>query len=156
MNIPKVTLRVVGVVSIALALLGFFYNGTTITADFSQLQNEHDIPFFYPAFYVMSAVCLTCFVLLLVFGIKFFQLKPQAVPLFVLLLVFEVLYFLAIGPMWLLPSIGGSIAAASGVANGGLMFQAFILFPIWSIPASLWARRRLSDPRLEPSPAYTQ
>lgn len=128
---------------------GLFYNGSSLSVDFSQFHDEQELPFFYPAFYTMSAICILCFLLLLALGVQLIRMKSGAVSLFVLLLIFEVLYTLAIGPMWLLPSVGRSIGAATGVANGGMMFQAFVLFPIWAIPASLWARRKLSESRLE-------
>jgi len=149
MKLPKAILRGVGMVSILLALLGLFYNGLSLSANFSQFHDDRDVPFFYPAFYTMSAICILCFVLLLVLGIQFIRIKLGAVRVFVFLVVFEVLYILAIGPMWLLPSVGHSIAAATGVANGGMMFQAFILFPVWAIPASLWAARKLSGSNLK-------
>ena len=150
MKLPKAILRGIGMVSILLALVGLFYNATTISTDFSRFHDDRDVAFFYPAFYTMSAISISSFVLLLVLGIQFLRIKPGVVRVFVLLLVFEVLYMLAIGPMLFLLSGGRSIGGATALANGGMMFQAFILFPIWAIPASLWAGRKLSESNLEP------
>jgi len=68
MKLPKTIFRGIGVVSILMAVLGLFYNATTISADFSPFHDDRDVPFFYAAFYTMSAICISSFVLLLVLG----------------------------------------------------------------------------------------
>jgi len=129
MKKTRVALIAVGLVSIAMAAAGLWYNLTTIFTDFGEFLQEQDIPHFYPAFYTMSAICIACYIALWICGIQFVRLRTELLGLFTGVVVFEVLYFVSIGAMWLIPKIGMSVAAATGVANGGLMFQAFILFP---------------------------
>lgn len=61
-------------------------------------------------------------------------------------LLFEIGYFVLVGMSWQLPDFGESIAGASGVANGGMMAQFFILLPLWGPPAVLWIKRRHDAP----------
>ena len=76
---------------------------------------------------------------------QFVRLRTSLLKLFIGVIIFELAYFCSIGTMWLIPPIGMSIGAATGVANGGLMFQAFILFPFWAPLLASWATRRLSE-----------
>jgi hypothetical protein len=132
------------VFSIILATVGFWYNFSSLSASFSSLVKEQDIPYFYPAFYTMSVICIACYVVLLLCGIQFVRLRAGVFPVFVGILIFEVIYFFSIGFLWVIPYIGKSIAAATGVANGGLMFQAFVLFPLWAPFLAGWAAKRIS------------
>ncbi len=136
----------VGVASVVMASVGLWYNLTTLFTDFSSLMQEHDIPHFYPAFYTMSAICIGCYLVLLTCGIQFIRLRTRLLGLFIGIIIFEVVYFFSIGTMWLIPKVGMSVGAATGVANGGLMFQAFILFPLWAPFLAGWAHKRLIAP----------
>ena len=145
MRIARVALGFVGAVAIVLALCGFAYNFSTIRVDYSNAFG-HDIdPYFYHAFYTMSAICLACYTLLLYIGVQMIRGKTDVTRLLVLLIAFEVLYFFAIGSLWLLPDYGMSIGGATGVANGGLMIQVFSLFPLWAPPVAFIASRILKD-----------
>jgi len=133
----------VGIVSIAVAAIGLLYNMISLFTDFSDLVQEQGTVHFYPAFYTMSVICIACYIALLTCGVQFVRLRTNLLKLFVGVIIFEIVYFFSIGPMWLIPKIGMSVAAASGVANGGLMFQAFILFPLWAPFLAVWAARRI-------------
>ncbi len=145
MSLARAALIGVGVVSIVLSILGLIYNFGTLGADFSGLHQQVDAPFFYSAFYIMSAICILCYFALLYIGVQFIRGKTNVVRLLILVLVFEILYSFAIGSLWLLPDYGMSIAAATGVANGGLMFQAFVLFPLWAPLVAFVASRSLQS-----------
>jgi hypothetical protein len=143
MTFARIALATVGVVSILMSLLGFWYNGHSLSADFSQLQHQQDFPHFYPAFYTMTAICVLFYLLLLYIGVQFIRGDTGHVRLFTLVLIAEILYFFAVGVLWLLPEYGRSIAAATGVANGGLSFQAFVFFPIWAPLTAYFASRSI-------------
>lgn len=142
----RIAMMVVGAVSMAAAVMGLWYNASTLFADFSDLTRELDIPYFYPAFYIMSGLCLLCYISLLICGLQFLRSRANLFRLFVGTVIFEVLYFFAIGILWMIPGIGMSVGAATGVANGGLTFQAVILFPLWAPFLAGWARKRISEP----------
>jgi len=55
-----------------------------------------------------------------------------------------------------MPEIGHSVGAASGVANGGLMFQLIILFPIWGGILGFWTKRKSRSPRGQSNVSITQ
>jgi len=148
MKTGKVVLIVIGIISIVLGILGLWYNTKTFSASFSDLTEEHEIPYFYPAFYIMSTVCICCFLALIMSGIQFVRLKTNFLKIFIGILVFEVIYFFSIGLFWLIPNIGISIGAATGVANGGLTFQAVILFPLWAPFLARFASKRIANNNL--------
>lgn len=145
----KNILRLIGAIAIICAAFGLYYNGSSIVVSFSgaftEGESRHDTPYFYPAFYIMSAICILCYSLLIVFGVQFIRGRAFRVEWFITLVLFEIVYFFSIGMLWLVPGIGMSVAAATGVANGGLMVQFLILFPLWAPLLAFWAQRRLRD-----------
>jgi hypothetical protein len=140
-NIPAI---IVGVFAILTALFGLYYNATSLMVAFrgafDQVVKQDDEPYFYPAFYIMSVVCLLCYVALVVCGFDLVRCRLRWSGLAIFILLLEVGYFFAVGSLWFEPTIGGSVAAATGVANGGLMAQFVILFPLWG-PLTLWWAR---------------
>jgi hypothetical protein len=94
----------------------------------------------------MSAICIVCFIILLLCGVQFIRLRSGIFPLFIGVLIFEVVYVFSIGITWLIPKIGPSIAAATGTANGGLTCQLLILFPFWAPFLAGWALNKISKP----------
>jgi hypothetical protein len=93
----------------------------------------------------MSAICIACYISLFVCGVQFIRLRTRILKFFIGVIIFEVMYIPAIGLTWLIPKVGMSIGAATGVANGGMMFQAFILFPLWAPLLAGWASGRLRE-----------
>lgn len=75
---------------------------------------------------------------MIVCAIDLLRFRLRTGRLLAFVLVFEVGYFFAVGSMWREPTVGSSIAAATGIANGGLMVQFLILFPVWG-PTAMWA-----------------
>jgi len=153
MNIrPKALMVVIAVVALLTALFGLYYNGismfTAIIGGFSDLTTQHGLSHFYPAFYTMSAVCILCYALLLTCSIALLRSRLRWSRLLTGVLIFEVVYFFVVAVLLKAPTIGLSIAAAMGVANGGLMVQFIILFPLWAPFALRWASRRLENETL--------
>jgi hypothetical protein len=141
------TLIVIGIVAIICATLGLLYNFSGRWTIFSGERPafDKDQPYFWPAYCIMTVICIVCYLSLLVVGIQFIRGKVGWVTPFISLLVFEVLYFFSVAFLWTMPGIGGSVAGASGVANGGLMFQFIILFPLWGGIIAYRARRRFEQ-----------
>jgi hypothetical protein len=142
-NIPSI---VVGVFLLLTAAVGLYYNATsTISAfrgDFDPMLKKDDLPYFYHAFFTMSAICIFCYVVLLVCAVDLVRSRLRWSRLVTLILILEVGYFFAVGSLWLEPTIGHSVAAATGVANGGLMAQFIILLPLWGPLLLWWANSR--------------
>jgi hypothetical protein len=147
--IPKALMVVTAVVALLAALLGLWYNGTTmliaIRGGFSKTIKEPGLSHFYPAFYTMSAICVVCYLLLLACGIALLRSRVRWSQLLTGVLIFEVVYVFVVAALWMAPTIGRSVAAATGLANGGLMAQFIILFPLWAPLALWWAGRRLES-----------
>jgi hypothetical protein len=146
MTLPRVALVLVGVVSIIVALMGLWYNLSALDADFSTVIGQLDLPYFYPAFYIMSAICVTCYFLLLYVGVQLIRGSTTVFRLLLLVVLFEILYFFSIGILWNWPEYGLSIAGATGVANGGLMIQGVVLFPIWAPLVAWFASKKMREP----------
>lgn len=145
----RIAAVVLGIVSILCATLGLFYNACSIypilSGAFQMLIDDEKLAHFYPVFYIMSAVCVACYLILFFCGVEFLRSRFRFTWLFVAVLAFEVIYFFSIGACWLLPDLGHSIGAATGIANGGLMFQFMILFPLWGAVLALWTKRRFEE-----------
>jgi glucan phosphoethanolaminetransferase (alkaline phosphatase superfamily) len=146
-KLPRISVIGVGVVGGLAAVLGLLYNFTSLTAVLnggpSDLVEQHGLTYFYPAFYVMSCICIACYILLLLCVADLLRVRFRRLWLFTGVLVFEVVYFFSVGMSWLIPSVGMSIGAATGVANGGLTVQFLILFPLWAPIVVWWARMKL-------------
>jgi hypothetical protein len=142
-NFPSI---LVGVVLVIAAGLGLLYNAMTLNAAwagaFAQLSSDENLPYFYHALGLMSAFCILCYLTLIVCGIDLVRSRLRWSRLVTLILILEVGYFFAVGSLWLEPTIGHSVAAATGVANGGLMVQFAILLPLWAPLVLWWARSR--------------
>lgn len=139
-NIPAI---VVGVFAVITTLFGIYYNAVSILAAVrGRFEPVDDVPYFYAAFYTMSGICVLCYVCLLVCGIDLVRSRLRWWRLVALILIFEVVYFFMVGWLWLEPTIGRSVAAATGVANGGLMAQFAILLPLWAPILLWWAKSR--------------
>jgi hypothetical protein len=142
----------IGIVTIICAALGLLYNAqgfmVSLTGGFADVVREHRMIWFYPAFYTMSAICIACYVVLLWAGYCLTRQRFSTSGLLISVWLFEIGYFLALGMSWRVPSLGESIAGATGVANGGMMVQFSILLPLWGPPAVFWLRRRHGAPRV--------
>ena len=145
----SIVLKAIGCVAILCAVLGLFYNFTSFSTlaakPAGSLPNEDKVPYFYPAFHTMSAICVCFYGALLFFGVEFLRGRTGHLKKFTALLIVEVAYYFLVGLLWLVPGIGMSVAAATGVANGGLVVQLIILFPLWAPFAAIWAKKRLPE-----------
>ena len=146
-NNPERVLIAVGIASMVFSLLGLFHNSMTLFVDYSpivkELGQEYNLSNFYVVFYIMSAICITFYVVLFISGIQLIRRRTYWVFVLLLTVIFEIIYFIAVRVLSCDPDYGNSIAAATGISSGGLMFQAFGLFPIWAPIIAFWARRKM-------------
>ena len=144
-NIARIVLRVVGVVVLVCAGFGLLYNGASFYAvaagALDTVQNEKPMPYLYQAFYVLSAACVACYIALAVCGVQFLRLSTSLIWLFVGVFLVEAIMWFATGRLWSHPTYGFSVAAATGISQGGLVPQFFILLPLWA-PVVVWLARR--------------
>jgi hypothetical protein len=91
----------------------------------------------------MSVICVGFYMLLLASGVQLIRKKTNWAFVLLAIVVLEIAYFLVVGWLWAHPPNRVSIAAASGVSSGGLMYQIYVVFPIWGPLLALWARRRI-------------
>jgi hypothetical protein len=143
MKSARAIMITVGIISILMATAGLWYNLMSLSGVLSHHVEDPEVPYFFPAYYAMSAICICCYIVLLICGIQFVRLRTGLLGLFVGTVIFEVAYFFSISILWLAPGIGRSVAAATGVANGGIMIQFIILFPLWAPFLAGWAARRI-------------
>ena len=144
-NWPIITIRIVGVVCILLAISGYWYTYSTFVALKDQ-PLDPESPYFKNAYFIMASVCLVFYTLLLILGSQFLLLILKYKYIFIGLLIVEILYFLSIGLIWRIDNqqIISSIASATGVANGGLMFQVITGFILWAPILLLWSSKKLN------------
>ena len=143
---PDRALMIVGASSLVFALLGFWYNSTTLFLDFTpllaELNKEGDFSNFYNVFYLMSGICLGFYIALFASGVQLLRKNAAWVVVLLCVIGLEAIYFLLLGLLWSRSTQAHTIAAASGVSSGGLMVQVFTLFPIWAPIVAIWAKRR--------------
>lgn len=152
MKLPNTTPRqfvFIGIVSIIVSILGFSYNIYIFTTDISELNTkivpDFDMAYFKVAFYAMSAVCIAIFTALTITGIQLIRGKSLWAYALLAIMLFEVAYYVVIGQLLPHPVYGESINSATGIANGGLMVQLFILFPLWAPIMAVWTRINFSN-----------
>jgi hypothetical protein len=137
------------VLALLSAAFGLWYNAMTFSTIYSDVAIESNVteptPFFRQAFYVMSAICVACYLALAWCGVQFLRLSTMWWWLFAVIGTVELLFLPVVGRLWLHPEWGMSIGAASGVASGGLVPQLLVLFPIWG-PFAVWFARRSLRP----------
>lgn len=143
---------IVGGMTVVAMTVGLLFNAsvlwTVLSGGFDAFQSELDVPYFREAFFVMWTIGVACLVTLAVCGIDFLRSNLRWARLATMVFLFEIGYIFAIGSLWMLPDYGMSIAAATGVANTGLMVQFFILLPLWG-PLMLWWARRTEQRSLK-------
>ena len=146
---PLIVLKIVGVFSIICALLGLYYNvsglvGHLQVSSASSAEAHRDMPYFQPAYYAMSFICVVSYVLLFVFGLNFIRCRIAHFWPFTILPAFEFIYLFLVSMLWLVPELGKSVAGATGIANGGMMVQFIVFFPLWAPLLVFWARRKIN------------
>lgn len=152
-TLPIVLLRVTGGFAVLFSAIGLCSTAISLTLQVwaastsGELAREllNDAPHFYPAYYTMSSISIVCCVLLAIFGIQFLRGNPNRAMGFTYLMIFEIAYWLSIILTSLVADFGMSVAAAAGVANGGVLNQFFILFPLWAPIIALRNRKILRD-----------
>ena len=150
---PTRTLIAVGIACLLMATAGIWYNSEYLAVDYSDALEEilveepkyegDDLSHFHTIFYILSGLCLAFYILLAVTGIQLIRLKTNWVFVLLCVVIVEVVYFMILSRLWMIPEYGRSIAAATGVSSGGLVFQGITLFPIWAPLAAFWARHRM-------------
>ena len=143
-----ILLRAVGIVAILLAAGGVLYTATSLytvaSGGIDELAIEARTPYVHSAFYAMATICLFFYAVVLVCGVQFIRLRSSLWWLFTAVLVAEVVFYFLVGWLWSHPTLGDSIAGASGISSGGLVYQFLLLFPLWA-PIVVWfAHRTLS------------
>ena len=142
---PELAMMLTGGASIAFALLGLWYNSSTIFDGYFKFgTQEPESEEFYAIFYFMSSICLGFFLALVVTGVQLIRRKIGWAFGLLAVVVLECMYVLAVGSMWRHPTLGHNIAAASGISSGGLSFQLLALFPLWGPAIALWSRAKLA------------
>ncbi|MCC9658823.1 hypothetical protein [Rhodopirellula halodulae] len=138
--------RVVASVVCVTSALGLLYNFSSIPSLLSRDDSTWTAPpYFEPAYSTMSFFCTSFYTCLIYYSTRLWTGRYGASRAITCLLAAEVGYFFASSFLWVTPTIGRGVAAATGVANGGLMVQFLILLPLWA--PIVFASFRLYDQR---------
>jgi len=140
-----IVLRAVGIIAVLLAVGGVLYTAaslyTVASGGIDHLAIEAGTPYVRSAFYVMASICMFFYAAVLICGVQFIRLRSSLWWLFSAVLVAEVVFHFLVGWLWSHPTLGDSIAGASGISSGGLVLQFFVLFPLWA-PIVVWLAHR--------------
>jgi hypothetical protein len=141
----RAALRLVGTVVIACAVLGLLYNGAGLQAVASGALEEAAVagsyPYLYHFYFLFSAICIGCFIALVICGLRLVRLVLSPIWPFVVVLAIECGIVFLTGRLWSHGEYGPSAAAATGIAQGGLMPQFAIFLPLWA-PLVAWIAGR--------------
>lgn len=135
-------MRILASACYLMAALGIFYTlGVGYFVALGPAHVDADTPHFQQAYFTMVSICLAFYVLLIYFGVQFWRLRTETRFWFLGFLIAELAYFLVVGALWRLEDerVALSIAAATGLANGGLVVQGTSLFPVWATAVVFWA-----------------
>lgn len=128
--------RCVAVAVLVSASLGLLYNLSSMPNILSRDRVVWVTPqYFDVAYWTMSLICIAFYAGLICYALRLWGGLPGSARAITCLLAGEVAYFFGISLLWLMPTIGLGVGAATGVANGGLMVQFLVLLPLW-VPAA--------------------
>ncbi len=129
-------LMIVGGTGLALSVLGLLLNAITLVVTLARPRPPKErrrFPYFLPAFLVMLTVSTALQVALVVISVRLWQGESASAWTLATWTAAAFLYTQCIAPLTRLCSrrLAMSIAAATGVANLGLMVHVLTAFPIW-------------------------
>lgn len=150
-RLPHYALHFVGSVSVVLAGVGLWHNMSLLSAP---VLPEPGMLYLPHAFYAMSAICIACYLALLLIGVQFIRLRTSWFKPFVWLIVFEVVYFFGIGMYLSDTNWFGSVWTRVAVAHGAMSFQLITLFVLWGPLLARWATKRIDTPEDSDSSPY--
>ena|SRR5947207_2747519 len=151
MRIWEQLLRVVGAMSMALSIWGFY-----LLIDGLQQQLRHPVsipqaPLFRHFFFAMNAVDLVLLLAMVLVAVGLLSARRRSVALYTWLYGVLVLYTFAPGLLWG-TSLGTSVAAASGLGDMGLSPLLFVpapfVYPIITVVLVNVAAHRLAYDRV--------
>jgi hypothetical protein len=147
-SFAKALIVSIGIVAILTGSLGIRYVVPSIqhalNGAFDDLVMKDGIRYFYPVFFISAGFCIACYIAMIGCGIALLRFRLRWAGLLIGVLIFEFVRWIVMAGMMTNPSIGPAIAAASGVATGGDMYQFFVLFPLWAPIALWWSKRQLN------------
>lgn len=150
-TVLQLALRVTGAAAIGTAAYGLWFNlvavglSVAISGDpTAWLRPDSDAPFIVPAFFVMSSICVAAETAVLVCGVILVRGRLTCARFLAGLWVFEIVYQMVISALWFHPTLGRSVASATGISGGGLYVQFSYYLPYWS-PAVLIGAKWAAD-----------
>lgn len=145
MKLARWLLIIVGIVSILMAAIGICFNLATIFFNILLATQATNNLCSRPVLFVASAISTICYLVLLFCGVQFVRLRTglTVFGLFVGVIVFEIVLFLFSGIMAAFFVSKTNFSLAYIMAMSGMMFQVYILFPLWAPCLAWWAARKI-------------
>ncbi len=144
---PSHVFRVFGIANFLLVGAGLLFLSTSVVAvGAGTIGNTSEHPYFLLAFWTMVAINFMLLALLILGGIRLWQLKIQGVAVCNGVFVAEFVYFMTLTFLWraVPPSLSLSIAAATGVGSMGLSPQLICGYPLVGLVCLNLARQRVN------------
>lgn len=149
MKLARRSLIAVGIVSIIIAVIGICRNLAMLFLNILLATQASNNLCSRPVFFVASAISTVCYLVLLGCGVQFVRLRTglTVFGFFAGVIVCEFVLFLFSGFMAPLSGAGINIHLAYSMAMSGMMFQVYILFPLWAPCLAWWAARKIERDR---------
>lgn len=134
-----------GFANIAYAVAGLALQLPVMFSFHSKFAPDPSKPYFFQAFYIMSSVEMIFCIALGIIGVFLTMRNLKAVLWCDALFVLEVLFFVATAMLWIHPTLGMSVGAATGIGGMGLVLQIITGYPVIAgiaLTVVLFAARR--------------
>jgi hypothetical protein len=144
-QLSRIALRLVGTVVIVCAAMGLLYTGSGLqvvaSGALEEVPDVDSYPYLYHFYFLFLAICIGCYITLIICGLRFVRLlwSPQWPFVGVMAIEWGIHFFT--GMLWSHAQYGPSAAAATGIAQGGMTFQFAIFLPLWA-PLVAWIAGR--------------
>lgn len=138
--------QIVGTLALLCAAFGMFFNISVVAGDFGRVRTDEQ-PYFRISFYTLSSIAFVVAMLVGYGGIRLLKLQRSGGAWVTVPSLLGIATAFGVGTLWLLPKVGMSIAAATGVSLGGLMPMLITLLPLWA-----WLLTRQSTTASAPPP----
>jgi hypothetical protein len=143
--------RIIGLLGIVCAAFALYYDAVASFNVFSKLPRT-DQPVYFRECFVGLTLLAAIIALGVAFGsVELVRLRRRGAVVTTIFACLPAILIFIVGPSWLIPSIGSSIAAASGISLGGLVPMLLVLLPLWSGLIGRFAfRLPVENPRRDP------
>lgn len=132
---PGKTIRGFGIAGLVYVTIGLAITIPDMLSFHSTFPYDRQAPYLAQAYFVMSSINLAFELALGILSVCLIKRNVESIAFCNVLFALQILYMFAPGMLWGHPTIGMSVAGATGIANVGLAAQDFTGYPLIALIA---------------------